>query len=204
MNRKDENISFGKRSYEYPTVDPFKSLILTNKQPLDLLKLCEFNSNHSFKLCYRASQDGFGSNEFHLKCDGISNTLTILKASKSEFIFGGFTSAIWESCESGIFKSDPNAFLFSLTNKDNQPCKMNIEIDRNQYAIYCNSKFGPTFGDCDICVIDQTSNTTIKCSSDLGNTYKHIQHAYGTNEAQSFLAGTKYFELMEIEVYEKE
>jgi protein sidekick len=204
MNRKDENIFVGKISYERPIIDPFRSLILINKQPFDLLKLCEFNSNHNFKLCYRASEHGFGSKYFHSKCDGLSNTLTIFKASKTEFIFGGFTSAIWESCESGIFKLDPNAFLFSLTNKDNQPCKMNIEIDRNQYAIYCNSKFGPTFGDCDICLTDKASNTSIKFSSDLGNTYNHIQHAYGTNEAQSFLAGENNFDLMEIEVFKKE
>jgi hypothetical protein len=38
----------------------------------------------------------------------------------------------------------------------------------------------------------------------LGWTYKHPQYAYGTNEAQSFLAGSFNFQLDEIEVYQKE
>ena len=38
----------------------------------------------------------------------------------------------------------------------------------------------------------------------LGYTYNHPQYAYGTNEAQSFLAGSYDFQLSEIEVYQKE
>ena len=33
--------------------------------------------------------------------------------------------------------------------------------------------------------------------------YKHPQYAFGTNEAQSFLAGSYNFLLSEIEVYQK-
>jgi hypothetical protein len=73
-----------------------------------------------FTLLYKTSRDGFSVEDFHLKCDGHENTLTILKATKSSFIFGGFTTVDWES--SVQWKADPNAFLFSLTNKDNRPC----------------------------------------------------------------------------------
>jgi len=38
---------------------------------------------------YRGTRDDFGSSDFHSKCDGLSNTLTIFKAKQSEFIFGG-------------------------------------------------------------------------------------------------------------------
>jgi hypothetical protein len=44
----------------------------------------------------------------------------------------------------------------------------------------------------------------MECCSDLGGTYKHPQYAQGTNEAQSFLAGSHEFQLDEIEVYQKE
>ena len=98
------------------------SLILSNQQSIGLIHLCEFNSNDKFKLLYRASKHGFDANDFHSKCDGHANTLTILKANESSFIFGGFTSIAWDV--SGQWKSDPNAFLFSLTNKDKKPCKM--------------------------------------------------------------------------------
>jgi hypothetical protein len=55
----------------------------------------------------------------------------------------------------------------------------------------------------DVCVANN-ANTTMDSSSYLGQTYSHPQYAYGTNEAQSFLAGSFEFQLDEIEVYQKE
>ncbi len=40
--------------------------------------------------------------------------------------------------------------------------------------------------------------------SQLGFSYKHPQYAWGTDEAQKFLAGSNKFQLDEIEVYRKE
>jgi len=150
---------------------------------------------------YRATRDGFGSRNFHSKCDGHSNTLTLLKAKESQFIFGGFTTVSWY--RSKKCKSDSNAFLFSLTNKDNQPVKMKI-IDPNEHdhAICCVYKCGPSFG-CDICIADN-ANTTMDCYSNLGYIYRHPQYAARSNEAKTFLAGSFNFQLDEIEVYQKE
>ena len=180
--------------------DQFKSKILSGQQPYELIKLCEFDSKDRFKLLYRASEHGFGSNNFHLKCNGHANTLTILKADGTSFIFGGFTTATWDSISES--KSDPNAFLFSLTNNYNKPCKMKKNPGQN--AIYCHPSYGPTFGDGhDICIYSK-SNTTNGSYSNLGNTYKHPQYAFNTNEAKSFLGGSYNFLLSEIEVYLKE
>ncbi len=88
-------------------------------------------------MLYRGTRDGFGVKAFHSKCDGRSNTLTIFKAKQSSNIFCGFTSVNWESSTYGTFKSDPNAFLFSLTNKDNQPLKMKIDSNGHHRAILC-------------------------------------------------------------------
>ncbi len=82
----------------------------------------------------------FRPRDFHSKCDGHANTLTILKAKKSSNIFGGYTTVSWDSFSGD--KSDPNAFIFSLTNKDNKPVK--IYPDSHQDAIYCDPKCGPT------------------------------------------------------------
>ncbi len=41
-------------------------------------------------------------------------------------------------------------------------------------------------------------------SSYLGLDYLHPQYAQGTNEAETFLAGSYKFQLDEIEVYQKE
>ena len=38
----------------------------------------------------------------------------------------------------------------------------------------------------------------------LGCTYPHPQYAQGTSEAQSFLAGSFWFKLDEIEVYQRD
>ena len=191
---------FGQLHFNLFPSGPFKSKILSGQQPWDLIKLCEFDSKYKFKLLYRASEHGFHSSHFHLKCDGHANTLTILKASCTSFIFGGFTSATWDS--SSQHKPDPNAFLFSLTNKDYKLCK--IKIQPGQNAIYCPSSFGPTFGGGSDIYITSNSNTTNRSYSNLGTSYRHPQYAQGTNEAQSFLAGSYNFLLSEIEVYQKE
>ena len=154
---------------------------------------------------YRATRDGFRPCDFHSKCDGHSNTLTILKANGSGFIFGAFTTAKWESCKRpGKMKSDPNAFIFSLTNKDNTLLKMKVDPRRHETAIYCHSSIGPSFGGgCDI-LIANNSNTAMNSYSKLGYSYSHPQYAQGTNEAHRFLSGSHKFQLDEIEVYQKE
>jgi hypothetical protein len=194
-------------------VNLFNSEILTDESQLsELLKLCKFSPNSKFSLLYRGTRDGFGSNEFHSKCDGHSNTLTIYRAGESEFIFGGFTSVSWDS--SNDYKPDPNAFLFSLANRDNIPLKMKINPYMHKYAIYCHSECGPSFGNGYDIRIANNSNT-MNSSSNLGFTYKHYQYEQmrQTNEAtyrtyidmyRTFLAGSREFQLDEIEVYQKE
>jgi hypothetical protein len=90
-----------------------KSEILKGEQQyLELIKLCEFSPNDKWSLLYRGTRDGFGTNHFHSKCDGHSNTLTIFKVKQSSFIFGGFTSFSWESSTKSKWKS--NWIFFKL------------------------------------------------------------------------------------------
>ena len=166
--------------------------------------MCEFSSKDKWTLLYRGSRDGFGAANFHSKSDGHKNTLTILKASGTSFIFGGFASINWDSSSeinwninSSGYKSDPNAFLFSLTNRDNKPSKMR-QINTT-CSIYCDSGYGPTFGINDIYVCDN-ANTTAGSYSKLGSYYQHPQ----PDQGQSYLAGSYNFQLSEIEVYQKE
>jgi hypothetical protein len=127
INQEEETSLFGSIRLNacWSNVNSFKGQILTDvKQSIALLELCEYSPRDKWSLLYRGTRDGFGSNDFHSKCNGKSNTLTILKAEESKFIFGGFTSVSWESPVYGEYKSDPSAFIFSLTNKDNKPLKM--------------------------------------------------------------------------------
>ena len=109
----------------------------------------------------------------------------------------------WDS--SGRLKSDANAFIFSLTNKDNQPVKITVSINPNlhKYAFWCHSSIGQTFGGGFDIQIVNNANRTKKSRSDLGYSYIHPQFAKGTYEAQTFLAGSNPFQLDEIEVFEK-
>lgn len=176
--------------------NPFTSEILTAKQSFELLKLCDFNFKAKWKLLYRESKHGFASKNFHSKCDGYENTLTIIQANPSSYIFGAFTSTIWD--HSNRYKYDKDAFIYSLTNKENLPCKMSILTNKIQNAICCWSILGPSFGNGDIRICEIIGNC-----SDLGNTFLHPKYKRGTNEAQSFLAGSHHFQVRDIEVYYK-
>jgi hypothetical protein len=202
MNEFKPNLSFSQDSFgqlylnEYSNIDPFESQILTGKQPSELIKLCEFYLKDKWTLLYRGTRDGFGAANFHSKCDDRNNTLTISKAHGTSYIFGGFNSINWKSSDQ--YKSDPNAFLFSLTNKDNKPSKM-WQINTNR-SIYSQSNYGPTFGggaDLHIC---NYANSTKGSYSNLGHSYQHPQ----PSEGRSYLAGSPEFQLSEIEVYQKE
>ncbi len=45
---------------------------------------------------YKATRDGFQAEKFHLKCDDINNTVTIVMNDLG-YVFGGFASVNWNS-----------------------------------------------------------------------------------------------------------
>ena len=170
--------------------------ILSNQQMKDLMSLCRFPPDQRWKLLYRATTDGFGATDFHSKCDGYKNTLTIIKSIDGN-VFGGFTEEDWDG--NGVFKNDPNAFIFSYINKDNQPIIM--KCIEPQYAIWCGPGNGPVFaGGPDINISDY-SNMNTDSLSNLGYSYRHPIYALGSDEAQSFLAGSGKFQTTNIEIY---
>ena len=173
-----------------------------NKQLIDLVNLCGFSLGDRWSLLYRASRDGFGARDFHSKCDGHSNTLTLVKCSITLNLFGGFTTNYWESVRG--FKSDSEAFIFSLINNENCPCKLNVKSTSIHSAIYCDSNRGPSFGFGDIILSDK-ANTNLKSYSLLGSAYSHPKYCYGSAKARSFLSGLNgNFGIEEIEVFQKE
>ncbi len=168
LNQEGDTSLFGSiRLDVYSSRNSLKSAILTNQRHcLELIEMCEFSPNDKWSLLYRGTRDGFGSDDFHSKCDNKSPTLSICKAHDSSFIFGGFTTVSWDI--SNDYKSDPNAFLFSLKNKDNRPLKMKVDPNEHQYAICCHSEYGPTFGGGGDLCIDNNANTSMNSCSYLG------------------------------------
>jgi len=49
--------------------------------------------NQQWKLCYRASVDGWAAVKFHEGCDGKPDTVTIIKVGDS--VFGGYADIAW-------------------------------------------------------------------------------------------------------------
>jgi hypothetical protein len=178
--------------------------ILNGKKFEELMKLCEFPVDQKWRLIYKASIDGFESSDFHTECDDMPNTLVVIK-SKNGNIFGGYTEESWSNTDflsPYIDKSDSNAFLFSLINKENRPLKM--KCSSNQGGIRCNNTCGPIFGGkagySDIW-IGNLSNLSPVNHSYLGHYYTHSDYKYGSNKACSLLAGSFRFEVSDIEVY---
>jgi hypothetical protein len=94
-----------------------------------------------------------------------------------------------------------NAFLFSLTNRDNRPCKRKIDENKCRNAVYYSPRYGPTFGGGHDIYICNNANSRTSSSSNLGLTFLHPEYEYESSEAQSFLAGSCNFQLSEIEIY---
>lgn len=154
--------------------------------------------NQKWKLVYRATRDGFGAVHFHSKCDQQSNTFTIIKSTHGN-VFGGYTQNDWSGTGG---TNDLNAFIFSCINKDNKPLLMSY--NQFGFSTYCAPKSGPVFGYGNDLKICSDSNRNDGSYSNIGCSYLHPQYAFGSDEARSFLAGSRYFLTTEIGVFSKE
>ena len=173
------------------------SIIRSFKMENDLIKLCKLSKNSEFDLLYRASRDGFEAARFHAKCDEETQTLTIIRTTNG-CIFGGFTAIEWD-CTSG-YKVDPKAFIFSLVNFSSMPLFIPVKSGGKQ-SIFCKVELGPTFGDGHDIMIWSDSNTSTESYSNLGSSYDFTLFECGRAKAQSFLAGSRNFQVSEIEVF---
>ena len=136
-------------------------------------------------LLYKATRDGDSSSTFHNKCNGKSPTLTLVKTSNG-YRCGGFTNTPWDS--SGNYKQDNDAFVFSMDTRSKY-------MSTDSKSIYCDSNYGPTFGDgYDLCLENGflTAANSNRCN--CPSTYKTVK--------QSELTGGEYnFKVKECEVY---
>jgi len=184
-------------SFELVRSNFIESLILSNQQVTQLMKICKFPLSQKWKLLYRATQDGFGAKQFHLKCDKQPKTFIIIKSTNGN-VFGGFTERDWSP--SAFYEKDANAFIFSFINKYNKQFFMKcISPD---HAICGAINYGPTFGgghDIHIC---NNSNMIDGSYSNLGVSYEHPENL--SNDSKSFLAGSHKFRTAEIEVFTKQ
>jgi hypothetical protein len=97
---------------QQPPAREFDSLIVSSLAPL----FDEFCGKR-FVLLWRGIRDGFGARDFHGRCDGRANILTLIVDTGGN-VFGGFTPLQRESRTSNCCKCDDSlkSFIFMLKN----------------------------------------------------------------------------------------
>jgi hypothetical protein len=148
-----------------------------------------------FSLLWRGSRDGFKAEEFHRRCNGHANTLTVISDTKGN-IFGGFTPLEWEwrFC----YKADDSlkSFVFTVKNPHNVPARsFALKAEQKHRTICCSSFCGPDF--VDIYVFSDCNTNTDSCTS-LGLSYLNDTGI----DSEMFFTGEKHFQVQEIEVFE--
>ena len=96
--------------------EKLNSRTIENKQEFSLLykRLKKnFKEITDFKLLYRGSADGKSSTAFHEKCDGIGNTISIIR-SNAGYKFGGYAVNKWTKNAFTWVYDDLKSFVFSL------------------------------------------------------------------------------------------
>jgi hypothetical protein len=159
----------------------------------------EFRGKH-FSLLWRSGRDGFGALEFHNRCDGRANTLTLIEDTKGN-IFGGFTPLEWElRTEEPWNRADPSlkSFIFTLKNPHNVPARrFALKAEEKHNAIWNYRGYGPCFSGGDIAVSDNCNTNT--------DSYARVGHSYTNDtglDGMTFFTGSRRYQAKEIEVFE--
>ena len=205
-NFNSTDIVFERLKIQYSFINQLNSIssfmnssILTGNERITLTQM--LNIPLEGKLIYRATRDNFSASSFHSRCDGIPNTVTIIKTT-SNSVFGGFTSASWSSPSSYGYRYDANAFVFSLRREGSQN-KQRLNVTQPYAAIYNYYDSGPTFGDGHDIKVSGNSNQNYNSYSKLGGSYQLPNNiTYGSEESKRYLAGSEYWQTTEIEVYQ--
>jgi hypothetical protein len=162
----------------------------------DFPKLFEDFEQQQFTLLWRGSRDGFGYGDFHRRCDGHPNTLTVILDTKGN-IFGGFTPMEWDSRSGNHADPSLNSFLFTLKIPHNLPGgRFALIAERKNRAIWCISDYGPGFWD--IGVHNNCNANTDSFTRFFGDSYTNDTGLHG----ETFFTGSMRFQVKEIEVFE--
>ena len=183
---------------------------------LNFLKAVQTTIYSTWKLCYRASKDGWSAFNFHGACGNKRSTVTIVQV--GPYIFGGYSDikfgepvnvTIMSYTRRGYRRNTRNchrsskAFIFSLKNKDNLPPFQSQPFQNYGNAICADLSEGAEFSE-DL-KISNFANSNVESTSSLGYTYKPPSgYDYGQSKTKALLAGSASFSPDEIEVFFEE
>jgi len=148
--------------------------------------------NKKFYLLYRASRDGATGPIFHTKCNGQGATISIIRSTPGDYLFGGYTSVAWSgNTDATAFTTDATAFLFSLTNPNaiSQPKQYFPKNPEKAVLSYMSN--GPVFGNHDLIVGVAKDGT-----NGLGATYQDT-----TGKGAATFTGATAYTYSDLEVF---
>jgi hypothetical protein len=176
------------------------STLLTKPAHVELLNGWYGNRSQKWKLLYKGTVHGFGSKDFHNRCNNQGETLIVVQTTLG-YIFGAWTPVVWRSA-GGYISKGLNSWIFSLVNPSNTPIRLFNTGAYGSYELYDHVNYGPTFGAGHDIYIANNANATTTNYSNLGHSYALPPNAqYGTTSAKVFLAGSSRFQVKEIEVF---
>jgi hypothetical protein len=175
--------------------------LLVPRGPVESLFFSDFSGifagfgGKRFSLLWRGSRDDFRAADFHSRCDGHANTLTVILDTSGN-VFGGFAPVEWDSSARPKADDSLRSFLFTLKNPHNIPARrFALKAGEKHRVIYCYYACGPCFGD--ISVSDNCNANT--------DSYTFLGIAY-TNDTglngKTVFTGSYNFQVKEIEVFE--
>ena len=148
------------------------------------------NTDMDFKLLYKVSRDGDRTSTFSEKVAGISPTLVIIH-SKSGYTFGGYTSVEWNMTGYYSYKTDENAFIFSMDKRK----RYNLKLKKSSYAICGDPQHFAFGGGHDLTIWD-------KCISNDNSKDYSYNHTYEMPEKHELTGGNGNFYVQDCEVYQ--
>ncbi|CAD8120376.1 unnamed protein product [Paramecium sonneborni] len=126
--------------------DPPNDYILSNQFYERIVEYIQKQLNiqiYNSKLIYSGHKEDLNTNQFWNKCNNKANLLMIFKSSKNR-IFGGYSPCKWVHDKQGTYVSDQTLSTFLFSQDNNEIYQLKNECQ--QFAIYCNEKYGPIFG----------------------------------------------------------
>lgn len=156
-----------------PFCDPDR--IASDKEYLKFLRESIHNPVKA-ELKFRASDHNFLSAKFHEMCDGVENTLTIVRTEFGKTIFA-YAAQKWNPSGAYINDTTGRSCIVLLDIKK----KLNLTVPTN--SIYGNSSHGPTFGSHDLYIANScNANQNSHCNPPkaYNNGFENNQIAFTT------------------------
>ena len=154
-------------------------------------------------MIFRGKKNGFKAEAFHNCCDNKGPTLTIVKSEK-EKVFGAYTDIPWSS-KMGYNNGNGNTFVFSLRDDLNfvklKCLEKSDEVYHHRDILTSIGYMESGFTIYDDCNINERSISILGYENKF-ELPKGIK-SY-SEEAYSYLAGSKKFKVLEIEVFKLE